>query len=200
MKTMLLILIALFASCAVLTAQDAKQSDSHTAKAGDRHSQQGQKTADKPALTPQLQDETPAGPAAPSSGPSLLKGTGRSSVEDAARKAAHDLAAAGQNGSPTKSGDVAKDAAKPPTDASNSSVPSEIGEFHAVPEGTSRTSADPKVQKEDSPGKRIHGELYGAGGRAGRAGSESVRATSKSGKTSVYVQSGQAASSVAPPQ
>jgi len=199
MKTMLLILIALFASCAALAAQDGKQGDSGRAKTGDEHRQlQGQKAAGKSSPGPELQDAIPASPAASSSGPSLLKDAGPANVEDAARKAAHDLAA-GQNGSSAKSGDPGKNTQAAKKAASDSSAPSEIGEFHPVPEGTSRTSANPAVQK-DSSGKRIHGELYGAGGPAGRAAGESVGATSKGGKTSVYVQSDQAASTAAPPQ
>jgi hypothetical protein len=198
MKTMLLILVALFASCAVLTAQDARQGDSSPAKSSDQHGQQqAQKPAEKPASTPKFEDATPASSTASASSrsgsPSLLKDTGPASVEDAARKAAHDLAAAGQSGSSAKGADPTKD-------ASGSSTPSEIGEFHAVPEGTSRSSANPVVQKDKSLGKRIHGELYGAGGPDGRAGGGSTSVTSKSGKTSVYVQSDQATSTAAPPQ
>lgn len=192
MKTMLLILIAMFASCPTLSAQDARQGDSGPAKAGDQHGQQrGKKAAEKSSPRPELQDATPTSPTAAASGPSLLKDTGPASVEDAARRAAHDLAA-GQGGATSKPNDPTKD-------ASGSSRPSEIGEFHAVSEGTSRSSANPVVRKDRS-GKQIHGELYGAGGPAGRAGSESVGATSKSGKTSIYVQSDQATSTGAPPQ
>lgn len=199
MKTILLILIALLASCVVLTAQDAKQADSDPAKAGDRHGQRGQKTAERPASVPQLRDAIPASPSVSSSSPSLLK-SGPSSVEDAAHKAAHNLAVAGRSESPTKSDDVTKETQAAQKDVSSSSTPSEIGEFHAVSAGTSRTSANPVNQRDASPGKRIHGELYGAGGRRGRAGSESAGVTSRSGKTSVYVQSDQAASTAQPPQ
>ncbi|HEV2426173.1 MAG TPA: hypothetical protein VGZ29_15195 [Terriglobia bacterium] len=201
MKAMLLILMALFASCAVLTAQDARQADSSQAKTGEQRSQpaRNQKTAAKTALAPQLQDATAPGTPVTSRGPLLLKGAGPANVEDAARRAAHDLAA-GQKEPSTKSGGMTKDAPKIGKDSSSSSAPSGIGEFQAVPGGTSRTSAGPVVQKSSSAAKRIHGEIYGAGGTAGRAGSESVGATSRSGKTSVYVQSDQAAPSAAPPK
>jgi len=195
MKTMLLILIALLASGAVLTAQDARQGDSGQPKADD---QQAQKAGDNSSSRPELQDAAPASPARSSSGASLLQGAGPANVEDAARKVAHDLAT-GPSGSGPKAGGAAKHARVPTKDASGSSTPSGIGEFHAVSDDTGRSSANPVVHKDGS-GKRIHGELYGAGGPAARAGTESVGATSKGGKTSVYVQSDQAASTAAPPQ
>ncbi len=197
MKTMLLILLALFASCAVLDAQETKQGDSTPAKASDHQAQKpAQKSAAKASPTPELQDAIATTPAA-SGSPSLLKDAGPSSIEDATRKAAHDLATAGQSGSKAETGGPAKDSQGARKDAP-ASAPSEIGEFQPVAAGTSRTSANPVVQKDTSPGKRVHGEIYGAGSSLGRAGNESVGATSKGGKTSVYVESDQAASTGAP--
>ncbi len=202
MKTTLLILMALFASCAVLTAQDAKPSDSGSTKASDQHGRQpSPKAAAKSSQMPQLQDATPPVPVE-SASPSLLKDAGPKSIEDAARKAAHDLATAGASTPQAKGGDPAKTAQAAQADKKDdgASAPSGVGEFHTVPDGTSRSSANPMLQKDGSPANRIHGQIYGGGGPAGRAGSESVGATSKSGKTSVYVQSDQASSTVAPPQ
>jgi hypothetical protein len=198
MKTMLLVLMALFASCAIINAQGAGQNGSGSTKAGDQHEQAaGKKTAAKSGQTPELQEAITTGPSAQAR-PSLIKDAGPTGVEDAARKAAHDLAAASQDKSQAKAGSPAKDAQAAAKDEP-AAAPSGIGEFHEMPAGTSRSSANPVVQKESSPGSRIHGDLYGAGGPAGRAGSESVGATSKSGKTSVYVQSDQTSSTV-PPQ
>jgi hypothetical protein len=184
MKTMLLILLALFASCAALDAQEQNPSDSKPAKAGD---QQAQKSTAKSSPAPELQDAITT---TPSAKPSLLKDAGPASIEDAARKAAHDLATSGQSASQAKKDDPAKDG-RAGHEGDSAATTSEVGEFHDEPAGTSRSSANPVVQKDGSPGKRIHGEVYGAGSRAGHAGSEAVGATSKSGKTSVYVQSDQ---------
>ena len=183
MKTMLLILVALVASCA-LNAQEQKQSDSKPAKGGD---QQAQKSTAKSSPAPELQDAVTT---TQSAKPPLLKDAGPASIEDAARRAAHELATSDQIASQAAKGDPAKDV-KAGEKAESATTTPEVGEFHDAPGGTSRSSADPVVQKDSSPGKRIHGEVYGAGGRAGRAGSEAVGATSKRGKTSVYVQSDQ---------
>jgi len=181
MKTMLLILLALFASCAGLTAQEQNRGDSKPAKASD---QQDQTSAAKSSPRPELQDTITTAPAKPS----LLQSARPGSIEDAARRAAHELAASGP--SQAKKGDRAKDVRAGEKD-DPAATTSEIGEFHEAPAGISGSSANPIVQKDGSPGKRIHGEVYGADGRAGRAGSEAVGATSKGGKTSVYVQSDQ---------
>jgi hypothetical protein len=186
MKTMLLVLLALVASCAGLTAQEQKQSDSRPPEAAD---QQAQKSTAKPSPTPELQDAIKSSPA-DSQSPSLLKGADPASIEDAARKAAHDLVASGQSSSQAKKNDPAKDV-KAGQKGDAGATTSGVGEFHDAPDGTSSSSANPVVHKDSSPGKRIHGEVYGAGSSAGRAGSEAVGATSKSGKTSVYVQSDQ---------
>jgi len=183
MKTMLLILLALFTSCAGLTAQEQKQADSKPAKAG---GQQAQQSTTKSSPRPELQDAITTAPAKPA----LLEDAGPASLEDATRKAAHDLAASGQNASQAKKDEPADDV-KTAEKGNAAAAPSEVGEFHAAPAGASRTSASPVLQKDGSPGKRLHGEVYGASGRAGRAGSEAVGATSKGGKTSVYVQSDQ---------
>ena len=183
MKTMLLILLALFASCAGLTAQEQKQVDSKPAKASDPQAQQ---STTKSSPRPELQDAITTAPAKPA----LLEDAGPARVEDAARKAAHDLATSSQGASQAKNGDPAKDV-KADAKGDSTAAVSGIGEFHEAPAETSRTSANPVVQKDSSPGKRIHGEVYGAGSQTGRAGSEAVGATSKGGKTSVYVQSDQ---------
>lgn len=180
MKTMLLVLVTLFASCAALTAQEQKQSDSKPVEADD---QQAQKSNAKSSPTPELRDNITT----TSDNPSLLKDSGPANIEDATRRAAHDLATSGQSASQAKKSAPAKDVKAGEKDSPGTA--SAVGEFHEAPEGTSRGSANPIVQKGSSPGKRIHGDIYGAGSRVGRGGSESMGATSRSGKTSVYVQS-----------
>ena len=200
MKTMLLILMALFASCAVLSAQDARQGDAGSASASEQQGQQpGRKAAQKAASMPELEDAIPAAsqPATPSARPPLLKDAGPAGVEDAARKAAHHLASTGHDGPEAKPGDQAR-SGNAPSKHDSASTPSEVGEFHTLPASSDRP-AKPTVQKDESPAKRIHGDIYGAGSGLGHASSESVGATSKSGKTSVYVGGDQAASTAAPP-
>jgi hypothetical protein len=182
MKTMLLVLVTVFASCAALIAQEQTQSDSRPVKAGD---QQAQKSSAKSSSTPELRDAITT----TSDNPSLLEDAGPANIEDATRRAAHDLATSGQSASLAKKNAPAKDAKA--GEKASPGAPSAVGEFHEAPEGTSRGSANSKVQEGRSPGKRIHGDIYGAGSRIGRAGSGSVGATSRSGKTSVYVQSDQ---------
>jgi hypothetical protein len=192
MKTVLLVLLALFATCGILTAQDGQSRDLESTPASKKSDQ-------KPVPKPELQDATPVANTAGSAAarPSLLKEAGPGLVDDATRKAAHDLAKAPAGGSEARTGDQAKNTGAAKKDDSGA-APSEVGEFQPVTAGAHQGSAAPVMQKDQSPLKRIHGDVYGAGGGTGRAGSESVGGTSKSGKTSVYVESDQAASTAAP--
>ncbi len=106
----------------------------------------------------------------PKESPSLADAT-RVSTADAARKAAKDLAK--DHGSST---------------ASDASGVSDVLEFHAAsPDG--QGAAATKEPKKSAL-KNVHGDAYGAfGGRgATKEAGGSVGATSKSGKTSISVQ------------
>jgi hypothetical protein len=76
-------------------------------------------------------------------------------------------------------------------------------EFQPAASG-SEAASNPRVVDDGAPGKsplkRVHGDLYGATGGAGRAEGGSVGATSKSGKTSIYIQSDDAKSKAGQPQ
>jgi hypothetical protein len=155
-----------------------------------------------PASTtpPELQDVKTA--AVSSTTPLKLKGVGPSNPQEAAKLAARDLAVQknGQDGG-KPAGSVEAQAGKQAQDQTRaSSTPEDaVVEFH--PATSSVDSASPAVVKDGkSRATRVHGDLYGATGAAGHATGESVGATSKSGKTSVYVQSDQARSTTSQPQ
>jgi len=144
------------------------------------------------AAHPELQDVKPK----PSEANKLtLKDAGPLSPEEAARRTAKGLSDRKNNASNkeirTKAAPVAGDApgqSKPAADDA-------VMEFQPAGSGsgTSSRSATAVQDKEaKSPLKRVHGDLYGAKAGIGHAGGGSVGATSKSGKTSVYVESDQA--------
>jgi hypothetical protein len=110
------------------------------------------------------------------------------STEDAARSAAHE-AATGKS----KKEDTTKDS-EPVVDS--------ITEFSpAPPESKSSSTTGPKVSTKSSKSK-IHGEAYGSTSptnSGNRQTGGAVGTTSKSGKTSVYVQGEQSRSSTPTP-
>jgi len=140
---------------------------------------------------PELQDvkSDPGPPKAPLS----LKGAGPLSPEEAARLAARDLAQAKD-----KSAAKSKESA-PPDQTGGSADSGAVVEFQPAA-SRSRTAPGAVVDPKRSRVARVHGDVYGAGGSAGHATSESVGTTSRSGKTSVYVQSDQAHSNSSPAQ
>ena len=97
----------------------------------------------------------------------------RVSTADTARKAAKDLA---------------KESVT--DNASEVSGASDVLEFHAADPGTQGAAATLAKEPKKSALKNVHGDAYGAleaRGAAKRAGG-SVGATSKSGKSSIYVE------------
>jgi len=128
--------------------------------------------------------------------PLLLKDVGPLSPEDAAKLAAQDLAKPKDAPSADKLASKSKNQDKTQT---KDAVAGAVVEFQ--PAGSGSGSAAPvTVNDKKSHSSRVHGDLYGAAGGNGHATSESVGATSKSRKTSVYVQSDQARSDSNPAQ
>lgn len=79
-----------------------------------------------------------------------------------------------------------------PEDDTSEPNDSAVTELHPAAQTPEASSTDsPKTIEKKSPSRNIHGSVYGAsgagGGNASRSGG-SVGATSKSGKTSVYVE------------
>jgi hypothetical protein len=152
----------------------------------------------------------------------VLKKAGETSTEDVARGVARELAK--RKGDQTNSQGAGESQAKTQGAMPNNSRPlnssqattgpqnlalepasssDAVLEFQPAASG-SGTASNPRVVSDDaqskSPLKRVHGDLYGATGGAGHAAGGSVGATSKSGKTSIYVQSDDARSKAGQPQ
>jgi hypothetical protein len=166
------------------------------------------------AAKPELHDIKPQ--ASPPSVPLVLKNAGPMSTEDVARGVARELAkqdagrTIGQSAEPssakpsggTQSNSKVKtqapDLALEPASSSDA-----VMEFQPAPSGSGPASSSGVVHdgaQSKSPLKRVHGDLYGAMGASGHAAGGSVGATSKSGKTSVYIQSDEARSKIGQPQ
>ena len=79
-------------------------------------------------------------------------------------------------------------------EAAGESTDSAVTEFHPAdqkPETSSAASAESPETSKKSPSRNLHGSVYGAsgaGGEGARRTGGSVGASSKSGKTSVYVE------------
>ena len=143
----------------------------------------GQNPAPQQADAQKARSQSSQPPAAKTVTPLHLEEVGPVSTEDAARRAAQELAKRQSAQGKSAPGSQAKDGAKPvPDDA--------VMEFQPAPAGATVEAAPPK-DGHASPLHRVHGELYGRAGSGGHATGESVGATSKSGKTSVYVEVGQ---------
>lgn len=172
--------------------------------------------ASKPdaAAKPELRDIKSQ--ARPTSLPLVLKNIGPVSTEDVASGVARELAkqnvgqtngqsadassAKGNKGtqSGSKVSAQAQDLAPEPASSSDA-----VMEFQPAPPASGAATGSGVVEDgapSKSPLKRVHGNLYGATGVAGHAAGVSVGATSKSGKTSVYIQSDEARSKVDQPQ
>jgi hypothetical protein len=163
----------------------------------------------------------------PATSPPVLKNdvrkkAGATSTEDVARGVARELAK--RDGGQTNSQDTGESQAKtqgampnnskPPRNSKAPAAPQDLAlepasssdavlEFQPAASG-SGTASNPRVVSDDagskSPLKRVHGDLYGATGGTGHAAGGSVGATSKSGKTSIYIQSDEARSKAGQPQ
>ncbi len=135
------------------------------------------------ALPLRSQDPAPTGETKKSTEPAQKKQ--KASLEDVTRVSTRKAVQS-----------VAKEKSKPVAEEKKTQEPaaeSEITEFHpAAPEekNPGEEPAKTKTSKK-STGKKIHGTAYGLGGGPGAptGGGGSVGATSKSGKTSVYVES-----------
>jgi hypothetical protein len=76
-----------------------------------------------------------------------------------------------------------------------------VMEFQPAPAGSgTASSAGVVLDEAQRKSPRVHGDLYGVTGADGHGAGGSVGATSRSGKTSVYVQSDEARSKVGPSQ
>jgi hypothetical protein len=148
---------------------------------------------------PELQDVKPE----PHSGanPLTLKSVGPSSPEETARITAKSLADEKSKESSGQSVDK-RDQGK--GQAADQNKPDDaVVEFHAAGSGSGDSGTAPAVirdQASKSALKHVHGDLYGSRSGIGHADGGSAGATSKSGKTSIYVESDQMRSTVPPPQ
>ena len=127
-----------------------------------------------------------------------LKAAGPLSPEEAARATAKSLARqkdgpSGSESEDSKDRPVQRDAVDAHRDVTNDAVV----EFRPAASGAEKSSSEAVVQKEGkSRLKKVHGELYGAKSGVGHADGGSVGATTKGGKTSVYVESSQSRSAI----
>lgn len=164
------------------------------------------------ASKPELEDVKPQ--PSPAASPLVFKNTGPVSTEDVVRGVAKELAKqeAGEadgltaNPSSTKAqsgtASTAKGAAQNPGQGP-AAASDAVMEFQPASSGTGAASSATVIEdgaQSKSPLKRVHGDLYGVAGGAGHAAGGSVGATSKSGKTSVYIQSDEARSKAGQPQ
>jgi hypothetical protein len=185
--------IALSLACVYALAQDAAPAK-HAAASQARE-----------RAKPELSDVKPE--AVPDKNAPALHGVFGAGPEVAARQAAENLARRKDSpGSPAKAtpdGQAARLAQKAPEAKSGGSAAptGAIGEFQVAPSGTDSSSASIQTGTHGkAPRERVHGEVYGAGGGVGRDAGGAVGASSKSGKTSVYVQSDQTRDVATPPQ
>ena len=219
MKRVFVVLAAL-SVCALMRAQStATPHDSATSQGAKASPSADGKpaTPSKPdaASTPALEDVKPPQPK-PAASALVLKSTGPVSTEEVVRGVAKQLAkkdageANGQTAGPSsaKAQGGTDGAAKNAVQAQSAGQgPAEAGdavmEFQPVSAGPGAASSAAVVEdgtQNKSALKRVHGDLYGVEGADSHAAGGSVGASSKSGKTSVYIQSDQARSKVGQPQ
>lgn len=164
----------------------------------------------------ELRDINPS--ARPAVTPLVLKNAGAMSTEDVARGAAADLANQNANQASKQGADpaLAQSQAAMPSNSKAKAPAQDLAlnpgsssdavlEFQPASSGSGLASKSdsvviPNGVQGKSPLNRVHGDLYGAAGAAGHAAGGSVGAASKSGKTSIYVQSDEARSKVGQPQ
>jgi len=184
-----LVFVAALIVCATARAQSAKP-----APQSSLNSKQSPKCTATGEAKSQLKDVKTA--ADPSGAPLVLKDAGALSTEDVARRAARALAARkdGRTGASVECG--TNNAVQKPSPAQFSAAESgsdAVLEFQPASAGSGEdlTSSAVIDGKRRGATKRVHGEIYGETGRAGHATGEGVGVTSKTGKTSVFVQSEQ---------
>lgn len=184
MKPIVLILAAISLSPALAQAQASPPDKPLNSKSAD-------------TVRPDLQDVKTNTSAA--AGRLTLKDAGPLSPEDAARITAKSLA---------KKNSLTGDPVNEKQDQGRGLVNDKSGsngavvEFRPAANGSENNSNSAVVVQKQSkaPLKHVHGELYGAKSGIGHADGGSVGATSKSGKTSVYIESDQSRSSALQPQ
>jgi len=216
MKRILVALAALSVS-ALTWAQSTPPSHDSTASANAQVSPSADRKpapASKPEVAGKVELRDVKPQASPSASSLVLKDSGPVSTEDVARGVAKELAAqdtsgtkeqtAGPsstqaqngNGSAAKTATHSQSLGQQPTEATDA-----VAEFQPAPPGSGAASSSDVVLKgARSKSSRVHGDLYGVAGDAGRAAGGSVGGTSKSGKTSVYVESDAARSKSDQPQ
>jgi hypothetical protein len=183
--------VTLCLSCVILRAQSAAPTP------------QSSPAAQSAVAKPDLKDGAPAATSRVGAPP--LRGVNVSGPEEAARKAAADLArkkdtAAGASAK-SKPGAATKATPKTAKQDESPSAPSvSIGEFQPVPNGSdSGKSAIRLGSHSKTAGGRVHGQVYGSGGVSERDTGGAVGAESRGGKTSVYAQTGQSKDVASPP-
>ena len=147
---------------------------------------------------PELQDVKPE----PHSGvnPLTLKSVGPSSPEETARLTAKSLA--DQKGKEDSGRAAEKKDQGNGQAADQNKTDDAVVEFRASGHGSGDSAAPTVIHDPASKSalKRVHGDLYGNKSDIGHADGGSAGATSKSGKTSIYVESDQMRSTVPPPR
>jgi hypothetical protein len=177
MRGVVVVLVILCFGSTLVDAQKAAPSDPRSpSKASD-------------GASPELQDIKPE----PSDAKKFtLKDAGPLSPEEAARRTAKGLSERKNTGPKKKTEDKGKAAAGDASGQGKPAADDSVVEFQPAVGGsgtTSRPAATVQDKEAKSPLKRVHGDLYGG---TGRADGGSVGATSKGGKTSIYVESDQA--------
>ena len=177
MRSMVLALTAIILGCGLVQAQSTPPA------------RQDSRSKPSDAAKPELQNVRPE---APSDASTLtLKDAGHLSPEESARMVAKSL------------GEKKDQSKRQAAGQSEAATDQAVVEFHPAADGSRNGSgAAAKIQDKQpkSALKWVHGDLYGAKSGTGHAGGGSIGATSRSGKTSVYVQSDQARSTAPQPR
>lgn len=211
-----LVALVVFGACALMRAQGTPAPHDSATSDGAKASPpaDGKPTpANKSDVAGKVELRDIKPQASPAASPLVLKDTSPVSTEDVVRGVAKELAkqdasatnpqTAGPSSTKTQSGTskASAQAQSPipePAEASDA-----VKEFQPAASGSGKASDTMVVEdgaQSKSPLKRVHGDLYGVAGADGHAAGGSVGGTSKSGKTSVYVQSDEARSKVGQPQ
>lgn len=186
MRTVFVTLAILCLACVFAQAQSEASAD------------HGSSLKSSDAAGPELQNVKPEHSAVSSV---TLKSVGPSSPEEAARITAKSLANQKDSGNSNPPGEKKNQSKAQAVDQNKADEA--VMEFHAAGYGSAGSLSAPAALHDKatkSALKRVHGDLYGGKSGAGRADGGSVGATSRSGKTSVYVGSDQARSTTPLPQ
>ena len=214
----ILLALAALSVCAVARAQSAPAPHDSTAAQSAKASRSTDgrpATASKPDVAGKVELRDIKPQQSPAASPLVLKDSGPVSTEEVARRVAKELAkqdAAETKGptagpSPTKAYGTARSSGVSAQAQSPNQEPARasdaVVEFQPAPSGSGAASSGTVIEdpaQSKSPLKRVHGDLYGVAGADSHAAGGSVGASSRSGKTSVYIQSDQARSKVGQPQ